>query len=102
MPLRRFFAQRGLKHPVAYSNATLALGVLMCMVIAISVPVHLNNRALERERAQQNAARAATCEVVQTMAAVYNEVPPTTKTGKSAAVAWNELGNTFHCERTTR
>lgn len=91
MPLRRWFARRGARHPAAYSNAVLALGVLMCMIIAVTVSVQMAERSRERNR-------AATCLVIRSMIVVYSEPDPVTETGRNAAQAWTDLGVRFGCD----
>lgn len=100
MPLRKFFAQRGVSHPAAYSMAVLALGMIVCMTIAVGISVQASNRALRaeqaRERAADERARHATCVVVDQMKEAYAD--PTTPTGVKAGKAWDSLGVIFQCE----
>lgn|SRR4051812_30995506 len=106
MPLRRFFAQRGLKHPAAYSSAALALGVLVCMAIAVTISVQASNRAIAQnigqERAARESARLATCEVVLTQGDAFDPArggaAPATTAGRKAAKAWRDLAILFQCE----
>lgn len=108
MPFRNYFARRGAKHPVAYSNAVLALGVLVCMIIAVTIPIQMNARADARAAAEKRQAdaraqqardqgRRATCMLIDRMIKVYSEPEPSTETGRNAAKAWADLGLTFHC-----
>ena len=91
MALRRWFTERGVSHPGAYSSAVLALGVLMCMIIAVTVSVQVTERSRERNR-------AATCLVIKRMIVVYSEPTPVTETGRNAAQAWTDLGVRFGCK----
>jgi hypothetical protein len=112
MPFRRFFERRGVKHPVAYSNAMLALGVIMCMVIAVTASVQASNRALRaeqarerssfqaeqaRERAANERGRVAFCVVVQSMYDVYKEIEPPTDNSIKVTRAWQSLAGIFNC-----
>lgn len=103
MPLRRYFAARGVKHPGAYSNLVLALGVLACMAIAVGVSVQASNRAvrqgLAQERAAEEKTKAATCLVIQRINNAYESEPPSTPAGREVAEAWRLLAPTFQCER---
>lgn len=101
MPLRGWFAKRGANHPVAYSMLTLSLGMVVCMIIAVVISVQASNRAIRQniaqERAAQEEAKRATCEVIVKVSAAYQEDPPVTAAGKNAAAAWRELGRNFNC-----
>lgn len=113
MPFRRFFERRGAAHPVAYSAATLALGVVVCMAITTVVSVQASDRAVRQSLAQERRAEAraaeveraarvrsqmTVCLVVRSMSEVYEEAPPTTPAGVRAAKAWTLLAKTFRCE----
>lgn len=107
MPFRRWFAARGVGHPAAYSMAVLALGVVVCMGVAVLISVQASDRAvraerfarveaLDRERAAREEARMATCLVIGRMIDVYSD--PSTPTGVAAREAWTDLGRIFHCQ----
>lgn len=106
MPLRRFYARLGAQHPVAYSNLTLALGMVACMAIAcwVSVSVAIHGQEVARQQ-QQHAAdiarkqqQAAACVVAARMQDVYSD--PDSDTGRKARVAWQDLQRTFRCDGT--
>lgn len=123
MPFRRYFEDRGAHHPVAYSMAVLALGMITCMAITAGFSIQASKgaiqqslaqerraeaKAAELERAQAAAAaelarkqrvqtQATVCLVVRSMAAAYGEEPPTMPAGKAAAKAWADLAETFRC-----
>lgn len=61
------------------------------------ISVVLANQSLDRERAQRESARRATCLVVQRMIDVYSDPTPITETGQNAAQAWRDLGLRFGC-----
>jgi hypothetical protein len=92
MPLRHLFTKLGVKHPVAYSNFTLAMGVLACMFIACWVSV---NVALHAEDAGRARSRVTACAVAVRMAEVYRGAD--TPTGKQAKAAWDDMAREFSC-----
>jgi hypothetical protein len=108
-PFRKYFADRGSDHPVAYSLLTLAAGAFACMVISVVISVGMGNRAIRQNEAQeaQERARAATaaernrqavCLLIDKMSAVYNEdTEPVTDSGKAAGRAWQDLHTIFRC-----
>jgi predicted histidine transporter YuiF (NhaC family) len=113
MPFRRYFEQRGAHHPVAYSMAVLALGMIVCMTIAVAISVQASNRAIEqglaREREiqretlvarqlQSERTRAIVCTVITAQAAVYERTEPISEAGEEAAKAWRLLAGTFQCQ----
>lgn len=97
MPFRRMLEARGVRHPVAYSNAMLALGFIVCMAIAVTIPVQINNRSLARERQASERARLAFCVVVDRMISTYEEIDPPTKGSREVTEAWRGLAVTFRC-----
>lgn len=74
MPFRRFYAARGVEHPLVYSMATLALGMLVCMIIAVTISVQASNRAIRESEQGQ-------CDTLQADVDAYTEAPPATKAG---------------------
>lgn len=125
MPLRRLYA--GTSHPVAYSNATLAAGMVALMAINTGVSVRASERAsertsrqvvaqAEREREQTEAAKAeadrklavakaeaeekirrSACTTARSMAQVYDN-PEVTEVGRDARKAWEDLSKLFRCD----
>jgi biopolymer transport protein ExbB/TolQ len=117
MPFRRWFASRGAHHPFAYSMATLAVGMLACMIASVLWSNANTDRAVKRmvaierqrqadeqakeaveaERARQvaEASRAASCRVIQSMADAYRKTPPDTpsETYDNVAKAWADLAS---------
>jgi hypothetical protein len=93
MPLRHLFAKLGVKHAVAYSNFTLAMGVVACMVIACWVSV---NVALHAEDSSRARSRRSVCTVVVRMADVYREAD--TPTGMKAKQAWDDMSREYRCD----
>jgi hypothetical protein len=90
MPLRRWFARAGFKHPVAYSLATFALGMVVCMTIAVVISVQASNRAIrDSERRSCNALRAEL--------GAYAETPPTAPAGINIMNAKREQYRIQHC-----
>lgn len=76
MPFRYVLKKAGTEHPVGYSLAMLALGMIICMMAAVAVSVRASDRAIrESERGQ--------CETIQADVDAYREEPPTTKAGKN-------------------
>jgi uncharacterized protein YejL (UPF0352 family) len=106
VPFRRFFAERGAKHPTAYSMALLALGGVVSMMIAVTISVQASNRAIAQNRAQEQKAqleaRRAACQVIVTQADVFDPARggslPSTTAGRKAAGAWRSLAQQFQCE----
>jgi hypothetical protein len=92
MPLRHIFEKLGVKHPVAYSNFTLAMGVVACMFIACWVSV---NVALHAEDASRARSRQNVCVVVVRMVAVYKDAD--TPTGVKAREAWETMQRDYKC-----
>ena len=76
MPFRRWFAQRGTDHPVAYSIALLAGGMFVSMLVAVFISVAASNRAL-RESEQRS------CAALRAELEAYTETPPTTAAGRN-------------------
>jgi hypothetical protein len=74
MPFRRYFANRGAPHPLAYSMLTLAAGMLVCMIIAVTISVQASNRAIRESEQGQ-------CETLQADVDAYTEVPPSSPAG---------------------
>lgn len=81
---------------------------LLSTVLGMVVILHVAHRQVEVERtarleAEQVAQRQsaanhrATCVVINAQIAVYDGDPPITATGKSAALAWHDLGALFKC-----
>lgn len=103
MPFRRWFADRGARHPTAYSMITLAAGMLVSMAIAVVISVNASNRAIEQNREQEQRqrqeARAASCYLINSQVSVYEETPPSTPTGREAAQAWAEAARVFGCTK---
>lgn len=104
MPLRKFFARRGAKYPAVYSNALLALGVVVCMAVAVAIPIQLNQKALERERsikaASDERSRQATCALIDTISQAYREEDGTlSPAGRKIGKAWVEASTAFDCAR---
>lgn len=109
MPFRKFFADRGSDHPVAYSILTLAAGAIACMVISVIISVSASNRAIRQNEAQEAQERArasvaaernrqAVCLLIDKMSAVYNvETTPPSETGRAAGLAWKDLHRIFRC-----
>jgi hypothetical protein len=97
MPFRRWFAERGANHPVAYSMLTLALGMVVCMAIAVGISVQATKRAVAQERMSREQQRGAACTVINRINEAYTEDPPVTKAGVNVAAAWRDLGRTFNC-----
>jgi hypothetical protein len=106
MPFRRYFAERGAKHPAAYSMAVLALGMVVSMAIAVTISVQASDRAIRQNQAQEQAAqveaRRAACQVIVTQADAFDPErggsAPTTTAGAKAAGAWRSLARQFRCE----
>lgn len=107
MPLRKWMTEHG--HPGWYSWLVVISAPFFFSLLAITVSVTLNNRALQRERAQEQAAaelrtrqaeiaRSASCLVILTMVEVYGNPVPVTETGRKAATAWKDLGRIFECQ----
>jgi hypothetical protein len=93
MPLRHIYAKLGAKHPVAYSNFTLAMGVVACMFIACWVSV---NVALHAEDSSRARSRRSVCTVVVRMADVYRNAD--TPTGAKAKQAWDDMSREYGCD----
>lgn len=94
MPLQKWMTEHG--HPGWYSWLVVIGGALTSMVVAVGISITINDRALERERAQREQARMATCLVVRRMVDVYAD--PSTETGEKARKAWADLGLIFRCK----
>ena len=76
MPFRYVLKRAGVDHPVGYSLAMLALGMIVCMMAAVVISVRASERAIrESERGQ--------CETIQADVDAYREEPPTTKAGRN-------------------
>lgn len=104
-PLQKWMTEHG--HPGWYSWLVVLGGAFTSMLVAVGISVSLNNRALARDRAQDQAvaeakaieqerALLASCLVIRRMQAVYSD--PETETGRDAAVAWKDLGKIFGCK----
>jgi hypothetical protein len=94
VPLQKWMTEHD--HPGWYSWLVVIGGALTSMVVAVGISITLNERGLERERAQREQARAATCLVIRQMENVYAD--PSTETGEKARAAWTDLGRTFGCK----
>jgi hypothetical protein len=94
VPLQKWMTEHG--HPGWYSWLVVIGGCLVSMVVGSTISIAVNDRALERERAQREEARAATCLVIRQMENVYAD--PSTETGEKARAAWASLGRTFGCK----
>jgi hypothetical protein len=90
MPFRRWFARAGFKHPVAYSLATFALGMVMCMTIAVVISIQASNRAI-RESEQRS------CNALAAEIKVSQETPPSTKAGEALYRARLDQYRIQHC-----
>lgn len=91
---------------------TLAVGMIVCMIIAVSVSISASNRntreSLARERAAQaeadrkaaevaEVARQKICLVVRRVGQAYESEPPVTPAGRNVAEAWASLAPIFQC-----
>lgn len=75
-PFRRILKSGQVKHPVGYSLLLLAVGMLVCMLTAVTISIEASNRAIrEAERGQ--------CESLQADVDAYREEPPVTKSGRN-------------------
>lgn len=94
---------------MAYSNATLALGLVAIMGISSCVSVRASERAGERssrqviaeqaaarERADERA-RQSVCAVTNRMVRVYSN-PDVSEVGRDARRAWEDLSKLFQCD----
>jgi len=90
MPFRRWFAHVGVKHPAAYSLATFALGMVMCMTIAVVISVQASNRAIRQSEMRACNALAAEIKVSQ-------ETPPASEAGRALYRARLDQYRIQHC-----
>lgn len=85
-------------HAQRYPVITLALGMFVCMVIAVVVSVQASNRAtrqsIERERAASAAAKRESCKSILIISNAYrsqrDEMSPP---GQEIADAWEYLAS---------
>lgn len=85
--------------PSWYSWLVVVGGCLTTLVVAVTVSVKVNQRALDREQAQREQGRVAACTVITRMVLAYEDPPPATETGRNAATAWKDLGRAFQCDK---
>lgn len=97
MPLRHWFTEHGM--PSWYSWLVVIGGCLTTLLVSVAISAQVNQRALERERAQREQGRASACTVIRRMVQAYEDPPPATETGRNAAVAWRDLGRAFQCDK---
>ena len=96
-PFRRILAERGARHPAAYSVLIVMAGMLVSMVVAVTISIQASNRAIKRQeqiRAEQTAAsKAASCAFIVTIRDAYLEDPPSppSKTYQTITQAWVDL-----------
>lgn len=96
-PFRSFLAEKGVRHPAAYSVLIVIAGMLVSMTVAVTISIQASNKAIrvaEQQRDQQAAQnRAASCAFIKTIRDAYLEDPPNppTKTYKTITQAWVDL-----------
>lgn len=95
-PLQKWMTDHG--HPGWYSWLVVIGGALTSSLLAVAIAVTLNDRAIERDRADREQARRASCLLIHTMIDVYTDPTPATETGRRAAKAWEDLGRKFGCK----
>lgn len=89
-PFRHVLKRSGVEHPVGYSLAMLALGMIVCMLAAVTISVRASDRAIRESERKQ-------CESVTSDVRAYEAVPPTTEAGKAQLRAKRELLVTWEC-----
>lgn len=78
MPFRYMLKKAGSEHPVGYSLAMFAIGMIICMMAAVVISVRASDRAIRDSERRQ-------CETIQADVDAYLDEPPTTPAG------WNQL-----------
>lgn len=98
---------------------TLALGMIACMAIAVTISVSASNRAIRqnqqqeieqqqardrlaadlaaKEAAQRVIAKKATCDLVNLQVKVFEENDPTSPLGRDLAEAWRTTARVYGC-----
>lgn len=90
MPFRYILKRTGMEHPVGYSLAMLALGMIVCMMAAVTISVKASERSLRESERRQ-------CDAVASDVRGYLEVPPTTPGGKNQLRTRIELLKSWGC-----
>lgn len=103
-PFRRILAERGVRHPAAYSVAIVMAGCLMSGVGGAYFSIQASNRSIARiqqaeEQRRADEARvaaenkAASCAFITTIAKAYEKDPPNppTDTYRTISQAWATL-----------
>ena len=95
MPLRRWFAGRGL--PAWYSWLVVVGLSLTTSGLALAISINSQHHAQEAQRRQQEQGRALTCSLVIAQDDAFTDPAPVTAAGKKAAAAWHRLRVQLGC-----
>lgn len=90
MPFRYILKRGGVEHPVGYSLAMLALGMIVCMVAAVAISVRASERAVRESERRQ-------CDSVMADVAAYRLVPPQTEAGRNQLRSKEQLIKAWGC-----
>lgn len=84
-----------------YGVVVTVVASISSVVLSVVLSLNMAKNAIESEQRAREETRVATCLVVGAQVAVYDEVPPSTPTGKKAELAWRDLyaSPRLHCER---
>jgi hypothetical protein len=90
MPFRYILKRGGVEHPVGYSLAMLALGMLVAMMVAVVISVRASERAVRESERRQ-------CESIGADIRAYEVTPPQTPAGAGQLAAKRDLYRTWGC-----
>lgn len=90
MPFRYMLKRGGVDHPVGYSLAMLALGMIVCMLAAVVISVRASERAVRDSERRQ-------CESVMSDVEAYLQTPPQTEAGRNQLRTKQDLMRLWGC-----
>ena len=96
MPLRRWFATRGL--PGWYSWVVVTGFSLITSGLSLFISIHVIHQAQQTQHQQQEQGRIASCVVVVAQDNAFAESTPATRAGLAAARAWHSLREQLRCD----
>jgi hypothetical protein len=95
-PLRRWMTEHG--RPSWYSWVVVVMVPILVSTGVLIVALRVNQRSIERERAERLAAERAFCGIVVLLDDSYRRSPPSTPAGKDLAREVAEARIAYRCD----
>lgn len=95
MPFRYSLRQAGSEHPIGYSLAMLAVGMIATMMAAVTISIQASDRALRQSELRQ-------CESVASDVRTYLASSKLTEAGQNQLRAKQELLRIWGCPQSSK